>query len=199
MRHFGLLSALLLFAVVAMADEPVLYFNNVDGTTSLVYINDTDEPIVADFAPLSAVGFPGRFGTVPPRDFVSIPFDLPGSGVRQLAIAPGLRVETEFRTRMGAPIRIPPLRPVGRVTLYNLLNGDGWNSGVIIAALEPTVARVVGGGETLIPSGGAVILPALTPVIVVENRLTFGTQGQAPIYVFAYSNHATTYTLLRIE
>lgn len=186
--------------VMAASRQVVLAHYNADGyATTLVYVNKTEAAVPADYAPAAAVGFPGRFSSVAPQSVARVAFDFPAAGVKRITVDEDLEVYVDIVTPVGGIVRRYPLEPVTAVTFYDLLNGDGWNSGVFIGAEADTVARVVGGSEAFIPAGGAVILPALSSVVKVENRSAFGSQGAAPIYAFAYSNHAVTYTLLAVD
>ena len=201
--------AVVLFAVPAAAEtwvagqtESVLPFYSVDGyATTIVYVNPTPHAWPADFAPGLQVGFPGRYGNVMPFSVVRVPWDVAGVGVKRFTHETSLRVYVEITTPVGGVLRAGPLKPVTEATFYDLLTEAPWNSGMFVGSLDGSYARVVGGADAFIPAGGAVILPALSPVVTIENRLSVGFPGasSAPLYAFAYSNHATTYTLLRIE
>ena len=171
--------------------EIVLPHYCVDGfSTNRVFINPTDAPLV----PVA-----GRFGSIAPRSTFSEPVVCSDIGVRALNAADGLIVYSEIVTPVGGVLQIGPLQPITSATFYAVKVTDGWNGGVFIGALNDTVARVVGGSERSVYAGSAVLFPALEPVIRIENRLTFGTHGAAPIYAFAYSNHHKTYTLLSVQ
>lgn len=185
-----------------MAADIVLPHYNVDGyKTTLVYVNKTAAALPADFAPGSRIGFPGRFGDVPAESVKRAPFNFDGAGVKRISVDEDLDVYVEIVTPVGGIIRRGPLEPVTSKTFYDLLSGDGWNSGVFIGSLDGSFVRVVGGAEAFIPPGGAVILPALSPVVSIDNKMQIGFPGatSGPLYAFAYSNHAVTYTLLGID
>jgi hypothetical protein len=168
--------------------ELVLPHYCVDGyKTNRVYINPTDGPLV----PVA-----GRFGSIAPRSSFSEPLACSDAGVRSLEIADGLIVYSEIVTPVGGVLQVGPLQPLTSARFYALKTSDGWNGGLFIGALADTVARVVGGAEASIFAGKAIILPPFGAITEIENRLTFGTQGAAPIYAFGFSNHHRTYTLL---
>jgi hypothetical protein len=172
----------------ATFSEAVVYHRNIDGFRSfIVYVNPTDVAL-----PMRS----GRFGSVAPHNFFVEENTAPGEGLTKILTSPELEIYFRIVTPVGGILQRPPLKPVTSATFYALLCDDGWNSGIVIGAIEDTVARVIGGAEISITAGTAVVLPATGPITSIENRLTFGTAGKAPIYAFPYSNHHRTYTLL---
>jgi hypothetical protein len=188
---------ILLVSLPAVAGDVVLPFYNADGFTSaVVYSNRTASDIAL---PSDSRVSPSVAEIVKAQAAIRKTVTLPSFGVLSVPAPAGLTVYAELTSPFGAVIRIKPLQAVASANLYELLTSDGYNSAIFIGALSPTVARIVNGTEASIPAGGAVILPASAETVAVENKLAFGTQGAAPIYVFAYVNHHSTGSLFAIQ
>lgn len=109
-------------------------------------------------------------------------------GVIQIIVPAGIVATAELTSPSGGFLVAEPLKPIRAGVAYGLRNGGGYNSGVVLTALEETAVLVNGALVYLAPNAPKIV-PASGESVAITTNLGFNLEGKAPVYALVYVNH----------